>query len=533
MYIAYFLLISSHIFDQKINWKTLGTLNSRFGITYTNIQRVNLQHNQFPSICPNIMLGDCPPISQQCVPWHINTPECRINEALSTCKQKDILCKFRNKFGVFWIPDLYHMSTTTLPNYADKITLQVYNCGFCRKSCETTLWARVLAIVKTNDISNDVSIIIPVHAMKVTDTVQTLSFYVPKHMKVGKLEIEQRFWHGDAKNVDLRNFEFAGRNLDFSTHRYKINNGSIDDWQLLHDRWSLTKCLGLYGSPYTINIIHNDTNEKQKKENRAANVINSNIDDIYRTLKNNTIKIRRNCGIKDLSAPGYWKTLSSFDKKKNTFLNKFNNSWYNYNCEWNLNKKELDVCLNKIGTFYLLGDSLIRMKEESFLKWGIPREKINSARVKKYGNKQWKINDTDRNIGMNTSQKKIRKNWTDVIIDDFSTVHQVLSRNENNYGNMLKDLKMNMEMIDSKDIGIYYGTHYVNDWRTMYITEPRNQQYTYKTAEVFEKYGGYLFFDTTFVTQPRTEATKDGLHYHGEVDNMLSYMLLSSICNDI
>ena len=93
-------------------------------------------------------------------------------------------------------------------------------------------------------------------------------------------------------------------------------------------------------------------------------------------------------------------------------------------------------------------------------------------------------------------------------IDDFSTVHQVVSRSEENYEKMLADLKRNMEMIDSNDIGIYYGTHYANDWRTMYITEPRNQQYTHKTAKVFEKFGGYVFFDTALLPSQEQKLQK-------------------------
>ena len=66
------------------------------------------------------------------------------------------------------------------------------------------------------------------------------------------------------------------------------------------------------------------------------------------------------------------------------------------------------------------------------------------------------------------------------------------------------------------------------------MTEPRTQEFNLEATKAYKKIG-YSVFDGAVMTYPLNDAvlSNDGAHYVPIIDDVISYVLLSGICNEI
>lgn len=123
-----------------------------------------------------------------------------------------------------------------------------------------------------------------------------------------------------------------------------------------------------------------------------------------------------------------------------------------------------------------------------------------------------------------------------VVITDDSVVHQAWRKTWTQLmaQNQTTTLQTMVSRAGEKVVWIFYEPHYVNDFRTSGITEPRTQEFGREVAQRYQA-AGFVVHRTSYQTLPLKEVnfTNDGLHYAKGPDTFLAFMLLSSACHEV
>jgi hypothetical protein len=169
--------------------------------------------------------------------------------------------------------------------------------------------------------------------------------------------------------------------------------------------------------------------------------------------------------------------------------------------------------------------------------FNIPASKFSTAHVKMEagGGMNW----TPTRPGLSNlalEKQKSERGKVRVIIDDFSTPWIARNPLKTIYTKYAAraEAEVKASRQDTSSIRIFYGAHYIQIYKEVNVHEPRVSEVSERVGGWF-KNGGFPHFRTIFVTAPmRDERFRgDGMHYQGQVDRMLSYILLSAVCGEI
>eukprot|EP00756_Hemistasia_phaeocysticola_P056824 Hpha_TRINITY_DN33467_c0_g1::TRINITY_DN33467_c0_g1_i1::g.757::m.757 len=485
-----------------------------------------------PSVLPSWACGNCgqnrTTAMKRCSPF-LGT--CRHNALKERCIREDVICRFNQVHGVFWVPGPLRPSPSGKPyTYSVNVT----SCGRCTKNCETHLWARLSGKPGT-----------PMEGMMVGTSSTTYHEVPGKRPQVVLeftttrpgdylLEIEQRYWHGGAESVDARDFEFAARSLDLENHRNRLSGGRLDDWPALRLAWVLPRCLEIHGSPFPVRLepLLPPGKGEQERDGKMPP-----------------------CRLQDLAKPGYWapqtaaenRSLGEMISEEITRRYPMRHTFHTPGCEWSLNPTQLKTCLSQVSEFVLAGDSLIRMKAEKMVK----AFRINPNQIrekwKRRADSQWTpeksdamlaaavLNGTSNQTGSRakTSFKRVQ-----VVIDDMGLVHHSWHGNWKAFQASIpiraKQLREMVKLAGGGTVWIFYEAHYLQDYRCDGCTEPRTTQFNGIASKMY-KDAGFAIHRTASQTGPLRENyfTGDGLHHQAPADTFMTYMLLSAACHEV
>jgi hypothetical protein len=101
----------------------------------------------------------------------------------------------------------------------------------------------------------------------------------------------------------------------------------------------------------------------------------------------------------------------------NPFVGNYTSAFQPLNCVWrDFEKPQLDTCMDRINSIYIIGDSLMRMKAEKLRKFGVTADKLEDH-VKHKGGAASVPTSTEALAEAAGSDKKYT-----VIVDDFGLV---------------------------------------------------------------------------------------------------------------
>ncbi len=453
-----------------------------------------------------------------CYPWEPPI-RCEGNAAeAATCSRDEVISRFHRKYGVLWM--LANSPDNKLTRAADgTVTATVINHGRCRTDCATHLWG-LLRSIDAGDAAAQ-KVVIAAHEMKqLNESAIALAFAVPR-LGSYSLTIEQRFWHGNSTSVESGDFNFAARNLDMATYwarfgahavasgaHYKAGTDEarrLLSWQKIRSRWTDSRCLQILGSPYIVRIVPHE--QTQPSKTTTANP------------GSGPASTTRRCTIEDLVAPGAWVSPLPDYLRKNSFLGELNSAWEPLRCQWRgFDKPELDQCLDRIHKFYIVGDSLMRMKVEKLIAFGVPRAMIEDHVKRKGG-----AGDvpTMASLSNNTSVHEMADSQTrfSVVVDDLGLVFDAWHGTLASFASRLDRMMQCAPALDASVISVFYATHYINEYRGDRITPPRVAQFNDLAATFLrqKRQGGNAtyVFDTQMPTRARMAVndSEDGLHY--------------------
>ena len=311
----------------------------------------------------------------ECYPWE-TSPTCEHGDATDAeCRQSEVLSRMHGEYGVLWRPELDRSLQMELDG---TVRVIVKNHGPCRVNCSTHLWATLTADTK------GLRVVAAAHeVIQVNESVVALVFTVPQPGQF-RLVIEQRFWHGDSVSSEAHDFRFVARNLDLATHQHmfgarhrscgpKQNNckefARLINWQHLHQAWHEAGCLQLLDSPYDVSIVPPlspfTTGEAGRLDSSGPG--SSDV---------------RACTLLDWEAPGYWVSpLPDYLQGNRSIFRgaglPTTSAFEPLNCRWKgFNHSDLTTCLASVDKFYIIGDSLMRMKADKLREFGVPESKI-------------------------------------------------------------------------------------------------------------------------------------------------------------
>eukprot|EP01043_Picozoa_sp_COSAG02_P067935 COSAG02_NODE_11093_length_1794_cov_2.090855_1_plen_361_part_10 len=302
-----------------------------------------------------------------CYPWEPPS-RCEGNAAeAATCSRDEVISRFHRKYGVLWM--LANSPDNKLTLAADgTVMATVINHGLCRTDCATHLWG-LLRSIDAAEVAAQ-TVVVAAHEMKqLNESAIMLVFAVPRPGSYS-LTIEQRFWHGNTTSVESGDFNFAARNLDMMTYWARFGADAVASgtrhthgtdeaqrllsWQKIRSQWADSRCLQILGSPYIVEVVPHE--QAQPSKTTTADPSSA------------PASTKRRCNIRDLVAPGAWVSPLPDYLQKNFFLGELNNAWEPLGCQWRgFDKPELDQCLDRIHKFYIVGDSLMRMKVEKLI----------------------------------------------------------------------------------------------------------------------------------------------------------------------
>lgn len=462
-----------------------------------------------------------------CYPWE-DPQKCERTAAEAVaCSRDEVLSRFHRKYGVLWM--LATPPDGTLTRAADgTVTATVINHGLCRTDCATHLWG-LLSSIDTGVVAAQRVVIAAHEVTQLNESAIELVFAVP-YPGPYSLAIEQRFWHGNTTSVEGRDFNFAARNLDLVTYWARFGTDVVAasgarpnagenmlwfnekqrllSWQKIRSRWVDSRCLQILGSPHVVRVVPLEQGHPAKTTSASEGPASAST--------------RRRCTIEDLVAPGAWVSPLPDYLLNNSFVGEFSSAFEPLRCQWRFDKSELDQCLNRVHKFYIVGDSLMRMKVQKLVAFGVPSAMIEDH-VKKKGGAgnvptMASLSDYSNN---NVSAQEMTDSQTrfSVVVDDMGLLFDAWHGTLTSFTSRLDGLMQCAPALDASVISVFYASHYIHEYRGDYITPPRIAQFNELAASSLRharKGGnGTYMFDTQMPTRARAAVadSEDGLHY--------------------
>ena len=446
-----------------------------------------------------------------CYPWDPPAQCERDGAEAATCSRDEVISRFHRKYGVLWM--LATPPDGQLRRAADgTVTATVINHGLCRTDCATHLWAMLTSTGKAAR-----RVIIAAHELKqLNESAIALVFAVPPSPGSYSLSIEQRFWHGDTTSVESRDFNFAARNLDLATYWVRFGKGTaaahsqgevhrLLTWQKIRSSWIGSQCLHILGSPHAVRVVpHEHSHESNAATVRAG------------TLPFST----RRCTIEDLAAPGAWVSPLPDYLLNNSFVGNFGSAFEPIHCQWrDFDRPDLDQCLARIDKFYIVGDSLMRMKVQKLLTFGVPEAMIEGHVKSKGGAANVPTMASLRDASHNVSANELSTTRFSVVVDDLGLLFDAWHGTLASFTSRLEGLMDCAPVLDASVISLFYATHYIHEYRGDRITPPRIAHFNKVAATVLRQRrkggNGTYVFDTQMPTRARAavDDSEDGLHY--------------------
>lgn len=447
-----------------------------------------------------------------CYPWDPPARCERDAAEAAACSRDEVISRFHRKYGVLWM--LATPPDGQLRRAADgTVTVTVINHGLCQIDCATHLWALLTSTGKAAK-----RVIIAAHELKqLNESAIALVFAVPPHPGPYSLSIEQRFWHGDTASVESRDFNFAARNLDLASYWVRFGKGTAPSeaefhrllaWQKIRSSWIDSQCLQILGSPHAVRVVPHEHSQESKGATVRAGA--------------GKLPSTRRCTIEDLGAPGAWVWPLPDYLLNNSFVGTLGSAFEPSHCQWSgFDRPELDQCLARIDKFYIVGDSLMRMKVQKLLDFGVPKAMIE-GHVKRKGaaaNVPTMTSLRDSTDNVSAQEMAASKTRFSVVVDDLGLLFDAWHGTLASFTSRLEGLMDCAPILDYSMISVFYATHHMHEYRGDRITPPRIAHFNKVAATLLRQRrkggDGTFVFDTQMPTRARTAVhdSEDGLHY--------------------